>query len=95
MGLADRIIEMRNPIETGHATAMLQSASTADFRCRKPSIRSPEIGYFVSGRLLSQIMAKIRWFATDCCNMTDSSQIFAFFAVTQALPSEPWRMSVH
>ena len=34
-------------------------------------------------------MAKIRWFATDCCNMTDSSQIFAFFALAQALPSEP------
>ncbi len=86
---------MRSPIATGRAAAMLPSASTADFRCRKPSICSPEIGYFVSGRLLSQIMAKIRWFATDCCNMTDSSQIFAFFAVTQALPSEPWRRSVH
>jgi hypothetical protein len=86
---------MRRPIATGRAVAMLPSASTADFRCRKPSIRSPEIGYFVSGRLLSQIMAKIGWFATDCCNMTDSSQIFAFFAVTQGLPSEPWRMSMH
>jgi hypothetical protein len=39
-------------------------------------------------------MAKIRWFATDCCNMTDASQIFAFFALAQALPSEPRRMSV-
>ncbi len=74
---------MHNPIATGRATAMLQSASTADFRCRKPSICSPEIGYFVLGRLLSEIMAKIRWFATDCFNRSDSSQIFAFFALTR------------
>src|SRR5260221_4913172 len=83
---------MRSPIATARAAAMLPSASTADFRCGKPSICSPEIGYLVLGRLPSQIMAKIRWFATDCCNVTDSRQIFAFFALTQALPSEPRRM---
>jgi hypothetical protein len=42
---------MRSPIATGRAAAMLPSASTADFRCRKPSICSPEIGYFVLGRI--------------------------------------------
>ena len=42
---------MRSPIATGHAAAVLPSASTADFRCRKPSICSPEIGYFMMGRI--------------------------------------------
>jgi hypothetical protein len=43
---------------------------------------------FCVGEITKPIMAKIRWFATDCCNMTDSSQIFAFFALAQTLPSK-------